>query len=584
MTASSDPATAPSLDDAFPLLTLQKGHGDLLSRAWVRSIDRAWRAGSAGVFFAAPQFERRADFGALIAHAVRRGLDTGWVSDGAGLADSSYVERLVDRARLREVHLRRRDLAWEALEDARQCLTEHGVRVRVSHELSGQSLPVTAERLMSGPDGVLTWNPGPDATTRPEELLASIRSVSDRIEARVVGFPSCLSEAGEPFLHRLFQEAQAHDGHGWLDDERVLPPACAGCARDMSCLGVSAGWYRAHGDGDLTPFAPVDEARPWAPIPAGDVSAFRPTERPRLDVAPRYPDTALITLMVAGCDLSCIFCDTPQEGMAIRFSTRESVRASLAAMSGTCSSVLFTGGEPSRLRWLTETLRDARELGYQFIQMQSHAGAAADPAVADAWIAAGLDAIDVPIYGADAETHEAITRTPGSFQDTLMGLENLRARGAQSVVHTTLFESNVAHLESIVRKIESLAPDGAYIQTTGEVGAPGTYAQVAPSPERVGAALVDVFATITPETPIQLSDVTPCLVAGLEELVIPWRHASGPGRRPVVLPYSEWLMVFSGGRTKGHHAVCDTCGLRESCDGLPLESLGRFRGVGLVPR
>jgi hypothetical protein len=50
------------------------------------------------------------------------------------------------------------------------------------------------------------------------------------------------------------------------------------------------------------------------------------------------------------------------------------------------------------------------------------------------------------------------------------------------------------------------------------------------------------------------------------------------------LPYSEWLMVFSGGRTKGHHAVCDTCALRNECDGLPLESLARFGGVGLVPR
>jgi pyruvate-formate lyase-activating enzyme len=583
VSATLEPAPASHLDDSFPLLTMEERDGELRSRAWVTSIDRAWRAGARGVFFAAPHFEGRGDFGALIAHAVGRGLDTGWVSDGRGFSDPNYVKRLVDRARLRAVHLRGRELAPQELEEARQSLLESGVNVRTSHELSDQSPVVASESLAAHSDAFWTWNPARPETARPEELLASIRELDVSLESRVVGFPSCLSRQGE-LLHRIFEEAQAFDGLGEVEAERVLPPACAGCALDMDCLGIPAGWFRAHGDDGLSPFMPVDEARPWAPIPAGDISAFRPTERPRLDIAPRYPDTALITLMVAGCDLSCIFCDTPQEGMSIRFSSRASVRASLAAMSGTCSSVLFTGGEPSRLSWLTEIFEDARELGYEFIQMQSHAGAAADPAVADAWIAAGLDAIDIPIYGADAESHEAVTRTPGSFENTLAGLANLRQRGAKSVMHTTLFNSNLSELEAIVRKIDSLAPDGAYIQITGEVGAPGTYDRVAPAPERVGAALIDAFAAVTPETPIHLSDVTPCLVAGLEEQVISWRRTSGTPARPVVLPYSEWLMVFSGGRTKGHHAVCDTCALRNECDGLPLESLARFGGVGLVPR
>ncbi len=583
MSASLDPASVSPLDDPFPLLTVEERDGELRSRAWVKAIDHAWRAGARGVFFAAPLFERREDFGALVAHAVGRGLDTGWVSDGEGFSEAPYVERLVDRARLRVVHLRNRETTSKVLEDARKNLVSHGVSVRLSREISGQSSATAIELLSSQGDTLWTWNPESQHSASPEDLLACIRARDSTLESRLVGFPSCLSREGEP-LHRVFEEAQAFDGLGWLEAERVLPPACAGCALDMGCLGVPAGWFRTNGDDALSPFAPQDEARPWAPIPAGDVSAFRPTERPRLDVAPRYPDTALITLMVAGCDLSCIFCDTPQEGMAIRFSTRESVRASLAAMSGRCSSVLFTGGEPSRLSWLTEVFEDARELGYEFIQMQSHAGAAADVAVADAWIAAGLDAIDVPLYGADAESHEAITRTAGSFESTLAGLENLRQRGAKSVIHTTLFESNVGSLEAIVRKIDALAPDGAYIQTTGEVGAPGTYDRVAPSPEGVGSALIEAFAAVTPETLIQLSDVTPCLVAGLEERVIPWRRTSGTTPRPVVLPYSEWLMVFSGGRTKGHHSVCETCELRSQCDGLPLESLARFRGVGLVPR
>jgi len=583
VSASVDQALERRPNEAFPLLNVPEPDGVLRSRRWVQAIDRAWRSGAPGVFFSAPGFERRADFGGLVAHAVGRGLDTGWVSDGRLFEDVGYTQKLVERARLRCVHLRERGGDVQRLERVEALLVAQGVEVWLSRELSALPVSELDAALERSSGGYWTWNPEETNGPSPEELSALLVEKGSDLPGRVVGLPLCLSAAGNA-ASRVFNEAQSFDGLSGPKSERVLPPACAGCARDMTCPGLPAAWFRDHGHDALTPFAPVDEARPWAPIPAGEFSAFRPTERTRLDVAPRYPDTALITLMVAGCDLSCIFCDTPQEGMDIRFSTRDSVRASLDAMSSRCSTVLFTGGEPSRLSWLTEVFQDARELGYEFIQMQSHAGAAADPAVADAWIEAGLSGIDVPIYGADAETHEAVTRTPGSFERTLAGLQNLRDRGARSVIHTTLFRSNLEHLTSIVGLIEGLGPDGAYLQVTGEVGAPGTYDVVAPSPEEVGVAMMDAFSTLTPQTPIQLSDVAPCLVAGLEEQVISWRGDRAAAQRPVVLPYSEWLMVFSGGRTKGHHAVCDSCSLRERCDGLPLESLARFRGVGLVPR
>jgi pyruvate-formate lyase-activating enzyme len=560
--------------------------GEPRSRTWVQAIDRAWRQDAKGVFFGAPDFERRRDFGSLVAHAVGRGLDTGWLSDGVALVEPEYAQRLVERARLRSIHLRGAPSDLEVIQEARGVLQSSGVEVTVTVEVSDLDGASIAELSERAPDATWSWHPRGEIHGDPSTTFEALAAAAAQAGHCVVGLPSCVAAIDE-LQARCFAEvlaAEPADPTGDDANGRVLPPICAGCSLDMDCAGVPASWARAHGGDGLRPVFPTSSARPWSPIPAGELSAFRPTERPRLDVAPRYPDTALITLMVPGCDLSCIFCDTPQEGMAIQFSTRSSVRASLLAMSGRSRSVLFTGGEPSRLSWLTDIFEDARALGYERIQMQSHAGAAADPAVADAWIAAGLDAIDVPIYGADAETHEAVTRTPGSFERTHAGLANLRERGAASVIHTTLFESNVAELEAIVRHIDDLAPSAAYLQITGEVGAPGTYAQVAPSPERVGSAMVAAFSAVTPETPFQLSDVAPCLVPGLEDLVASWKAAPSSRPYPVILPYSEWLMVFSGGRTKGYGDACDRCSLYSSCDGLPREAIDRFLGVGLVPR
>jgi hypothetical protein len=96
--------------------------------------------------------------------------------------------------------------------------------------------------------------------------------------------------------------------------------------------------------------------------------------------------------------------------------------------------------------------------------------------------------------------------------------------------------------------------------------------------------MVAAFAAVTPETHFQISDLAPCLVPGLEELVASWKGAPSPRSYPVALPYSEWLMVFSGGRTKGYGDACERCSLFGTCDGLPREAIDRFRGVGLVPR
>jgi len=205
--------------------------------------------------------------------------------------------------------------------------------------------------------------------------------------------------------------------------------------------------------------------------------------------------------------------------------------------------------------------------------MQSHAGRASDDAVARALVEAGLTAVDVPLYGPTAELHEIVTRTPDSFRRTLAGLENLRALGAHAVVHVTLFRSNLAHLEDLLRFIDELGPDEAYLQVTGETGPPGFFAGAAPGPREVGQACMEAFAAYTPRTRVRFSDVAPCLVPGLEDRVIRWRGEEELEAPAVVLPYSEWLRVFSAGATRGYGEGCAGCASRERCDGLPREIL-----------
>ncbi|MEC9071369.1 MAG: radical SAM protein [Myxococcota bacterium] len=259
--------------------------------------------------------------------------------------------------------------------------------------------------------------------------------------------------------------------------------------------------------------------------------------------------------------------------MPIRFSTPDLVRACLRALKPRTTGVFFTGGEPTQLSWLQGLLSEARDLGFQRIQMQSHAGRAADAGYAEALVQAGLTAIDVPIYGHTPELHQVVTRTPGSFQRTLAGLENLRSLGVQSVIHVTLFRSNLAHLEQILRFIDEVGPNEAYLQVTGETGPPGFFADAAPGPGEVARACLKAFDAYSPTTRIRLSDVVPCLVPALEERVIRWQGEVELKAPALVLPYSEWLKVFSAGGTRSYGEDCGGCSIRDRCDGLPREIL-----------
>ena len=117
---------------------------------------------------------------------------------------------------------------------------------------------------------------------------------------------------------------------------------------------------------------------------------------------------------------------------------------------------------------------------------------------------------------------------------------------------------------------------------TGEVGAPGTYEAVAPSPASVGRAVAVALDAVAPSFPVVVADVPPCLLPSHRAKVSRWRGPSERDAQAVLLPFSEWLSTFSAGRTRDYGASCGACALREECDGLSREALLRFGDEELV--
>ncbi|MCB9727909.1 MAG: radical SAM protein [Deltaproteobacteria bacterium] len=559
------------------------------AREAVEAIDAAGRAGRRLVMLAGDEPTARPDFAALAERVARRGMALGLCTDGRRLADPEVAAGVASAWGLVRAELEVGEPVAPHLAAAVASLAAAGVSVALRVRAGGLSagalralpaLPQVSELRVLAPASTDPTQAGPQVAAAARELSAA----AARTPVRLVDLPVCLGGDALADLPPLWR------GEGLgppVAAERVKPPACAGCAHHSACAGMSVADYRAFGDGALVPVLGSERgggSLRGVPQALASAAGFRPPEDSRLDLAPRYPRTALVTLMVPGCDLACIFCDTPQGDLPVTPSSLAGVRASLAALAGSATGVFFTGGEPTQLPWLLDALRAARSMGYARVQMQSHAGPAADPAYARSLADAGLTAIDVPIYGDNPRTHQAVTHTPHSFSRTVAGLERLRALGLRAVVHVTLFAQNLPRLPQILRFIDQLAPDAAYLQVSGDVGPPGTYARVAPSPRAVGRALLRAFDACPPGVPVWLADVTPCLVPGLESRILSYRGAPDPDADPVVLPYGEWLMTFSRGQTRAQAAPCQRCSLRARCDGLPREALATFGDAALIPR
>ncbi len=303
------------------------------------------------------------------------------------------------------------------------------------------------------------------------------------------------------------------------------------------------------------------------------MTRFRPEERQCIQVHPRHPTVALLTVMVPVCRLHCIFCTTPQGDAVMEPSTlKGSLLALESARERGLTSLFITGGEPTELRWLLPLLREAREMGFGAIRMQSHCGVASDPRGADALVEAGLTGVDAPLYGSCEAVHEAITRTRGSWRHTRSGISELRSRGVELVVHNTLFRTNLPDLANWRVLVDELAPSGAYVQLTSAVGPPGVYEDLAPRWEAIARAVAGAFDGWCPSFPFRAADLPECIAPGLSSHLGRAGQVAN-GDAVVLMPYLDWLDQFLEEGARRFVESCGECSLRSGCEGVSRESI-----------
>ncbi len=151
-----------------------------------------------------------------------------------------------------------------------------------------------------------------------------------------------------------------------------------------------------------------------------DQAAFRTAVARGEGFRPLYVKLKLIF----GCNLRCRMCQHWREARPEQLSTAR-LREVLAELSLLgCRKVHFTGGEPSLRPDLEELVAHASAHGIR-VTLTTNA-TRLDRARARALVAGGLRGVNVSLDGAGPEIHDAVRGVPGSFQQALEGLKNLR--------------------------------------------------------------------------------------------------------------------------------------------------------------
>lgn len=156
------------------------------------------------------------------------------------------------------------------------------------------------------------------------------------------------------------------------------------------------------------------------------------------------------------CDHDCLHCvikdskrDIINSNKSVDLTTDECLSLIDQASERGVDSITLTGGEPTLRRDFPVLV--GRCLSHSMlITLQTNGGHLSSADVVKA--IRGTDAITyvIALHGATAKVHDAITRTPGSFEKTIEGIRRVRDLGKPVILKTVISRVNMESLGAMI--------------------------------------------------------------------------------------------------------------------------------------
>jgi len=164
---------------------------------------------------------------------------------------------------------------------------------------------------------------------------------------------------------------------------------------------------------------------------------------------PMRPHTAKV-LLGYSCNNHCVFCYDRYHKNIPAKTTQELREEISSAFRQGFPRLLLMGGEPTIRRDIMALVAHARKTGFHDIMLTTNGRMLAYPRFVSALVASGVSQIVISLCGPVAGVHDALTGSPGSFEQLMRGVENVRRAGVKNLgVNTTVVAQNYKYLPAI---------------------------------------------------------------------------------------------------------------------------------------
>lgn len=121
-------------------------------------------------------------------------------------------------------------------------------------------------------------------------------------------------------------------------------------------------------------------------------------------------------------------------------------------------AVEFTGGEPPVRPDFLMLVGEARKLGYKIINTGTNGRLFSYDKFCHEAFRRGLTGVNFSLHGSSAKLHDAITRTPGSFNQTIAGIKNVLKESSLKSIYllSVIFRLNIGDIENLIKLMKSL--------------------------------------------------------------------------------------------------------------------------------
>lgn len=167
-------------------------------------------------------------------------------------------------------------------------------------------------------------------------------------------------------------------------------------------------------------------------------------------------------ILSPGCNNNCVFCkvgEIDRTGyIRLKLQKYKAFMNLKNFKKKGITDIEISGSDPIEVKDITQFIRKIKKNGFKFVQLSTHGKRLSDASFLDKLIESGIDKIRIPLYGSNAEIHDSITRSKGSFDATIEGIKKLLEKTAriQVQVSSLIVKQNKNDLIGLIKLMSEL--------------------------------------------------------------------------------------------------------------------------------